>query len=226
MMMKRWLATLLVVYLSGVIAAQDGTGTILVPYIYGDGGIVVLQAGAEITITWQNPPPDAVLYLVIWDSYHDNRRYLMGYDLDPADGVAFQWNVPERIGGEVYGVAWFADGTSIIHPSTGIEYASGKAPPEGICTAEYGSLGGSPEVFDNIPNLGPYQALGYLRDYAPVLERFVDDVNFPWYKVDLSDESVINPHDTAPDDLPDVGWIYAHNVRLHGDCSFLEDDTQ
>jgi hypothetical protein len=59
--------------------------------------------------------------------------------------------------------------------------------------------------------------LGYLADYAPVLEIFDDADGLRWYRVDLSQPSVINPLDDSLD-LPETGWVSGITPLL-GDCS-------
>lgn len=197
---------------------MEGTGRIDLPYVYGDAGMVAMQAGSVVTVTWEDPPPNGLAYAFIWkSSAAEKPGRVMGVDFDPSDGVSIAWNVPEFIGGLPFGVALLPSGRLTFSTITSLTYGSGAAPPDGICSASYSSLSGSPEVFEGS---GTGAILGYLSDYAPVLERVVDDQGFPWLRVDLTPPGVISRLDeSAP--LPASGWIYAVNVRLLGECGDL-----
>ena len=80
---------------------------------------------------------------------------------------------------------------------------------------------GPPEVYDNPPNSGEYRIVGFLNDYAPVLEQLDDAEGFRWWKIDLSQPEIVT---LSADDivLPEVGWIYAGVASLHGECGFPE----
>lgn len=169
---------------SAVPASAQPIGDIDLPYLYGDAGMVAMQAGSDVTVTWEDPPLNGLAYAFIWKSFRAEKSWrIMGVDFDPSDGVSIAWNVPEFIGGMPFGVALLPPGRLAFSTITALTYGSGKAPPEGICSASYASLSGSPEVFEG-PGTGAI--LGYLSDYAPVLERIVDDQGFPWLRVDLT----------------------------------------
>ncbi len=191
-------------------------GSIDLPHGTDDAGSVGLQAGETIPVRWENAPPDAQFYAFIWVG---NFPALMGIDTNATDGIAIEWRVPEYISGKPIGIALFADGTWRISRITSLDYSSGHAPPEGVCVVDYSS--NAPEVFDNLPNAGAYRILGYLRDYAPVLEIVDDDEGFRWFRVDLSQPSVINPLDGVSD-LPETAWVYGI-AALVGDCSELQE---
>ena len=127
------------------LAAQElprGVGLVTIPYIFGDGGIVALQAGAVVPVTWNDPPPDALAYVLVWRPYFEF-PFVMGIDINPADGVV-HWKVPEHLGGMPYGVAVYADGTRTLsdNRASGLEYGSGTAPPEGICSVGHTGMDG------------------------------------------------------------------------------------
>lgn len=189
-------------------------GNIDLPYFGGDAGTVGLQAGATISVTWEDAPPGAIFYMFLW---HGEPPLFIGIDMNADDGASVDWKVPENIGGKAVGFALFSDGTWRMTRVTSLDYGSGKAPPEGICVVHYSS--NAAEVFDNNPNAGAYRILGYLRDYAPLLEIVDDAEGFRWYRVDLSDASVLSPLDDNLD-VPETGWVYGI-ARLLGDCSGL-----
>jgi hypothetical protein len=202
---------------------SEGRGRIELPYLYGDTGMVALQAGSVVTVTWEDAPPGGIVYVFIWKSLRAEKPWrIMGSNFDPSDGVSIAWKVPEFIGGVPFGVALAWPRRLAVSAVSALQYGSGKAPPEGICTVSYSGLSGLPEVFTAPPNDGASSILGYLSDYAPVQQRYVDGEGFPWLQVDLTPPGVISRLDEAAP-LPESGWIYAVNVRLLGECSGLSE---
>ncbi len=217
--MRTILILILAVSFALPLAAQDDTGVVgrvSIPYLYGDAGMVALQAGEVLPVTWNDAPPGALVYLFWWRGY-DVGMSLMGVDLNPTNGVVIRWKVPEHIGGMPIGVALFADGTRIISDNriSGLEYGSGTAPPEGICTAGSSGMDGTPVFADSTTDSA---FLGQLQRYAPVQGRVEDAQGIVWLKIALSSEVVYQYYD---DPLPESGWVYDSYVRLFGNCAFL-----
>ncbi len=202
-------------------STREGVGVVSMPTIAGETGMVAIQAGEPLPVTWLDPPPDALLYVFAWLPLADGQPpLLLGIDTDVADGISLLWTPPEYLYGRPFALAVYPDGHILTSSLTCLEYGSGKAPPPGICSVVGIGNSGSPEVFDYPPNSGTYQVLGYLNDYAPVLEQLDDTEGFRWWKIDLAQQdAVAKIADVA---LPDTGWIYAVGASLHGDCSFLE----
>ncbi|MBI1280448.1 MAG: hypothetical protein GC179_20165 [Anaerolineaceae bacterium] len=222
----KWMVLVLLLYLLPIsVLAQPSPsdfGDIDLPYRSGDAGMVAIQAGDKVTVTWNNPPPDALLYIIVWKSItEDQSWFIMGIDTQSEDGVSIIWKIPEYLAGKPYGVAFYKDGTRRFSKITPLDYGSGEAPPAGICSIGIVGLSGSSEIFSNQPDGGSMIILGYLSGYARVLGREVDADGFPWLKIDLTSSGVINPLDNTLT-MPDIGWIYANNIHLTGDCSFLD----
>lgn len=215
---------LLLLGLALPLSAQDDephmVGRVTIPYLFGDAGMVAVQAGATLPVTWENAPEGALIYILLWRSNVSGIPSLIGIDIDASDGVSVQWKIPERLSGMPYGVALYADGGREISDNrrSGLEYGSGIAPPEGIC-----SVSASPNAPEVFAYASGGQLLGYLNDYAPALERVVDSDGFPWIRIDLSQPDIVAPIERGLA-LPEIGWIYAHGTRLFGDCGFLESD--
>lgn len=196
-------------------------GTIHLPYLYGDAGMVAMQAGSIVTVDWQDAPPKASLYLFLWKSSDENRLpFIMGMDTNDRDGVHINWKVGKYLGGKPLGLAFYADGTWLRSTLTALDYSSGEAPPAGMCSVSTSSMNGSPEVFDNPPGAGASYILGYVGSYAPVLERITDPDGFQWLKIDLTAAQLSPIDPNRP--IPAVGWVYAHALKLYGDCHFLD----
>ncbi len=220
------ISLLVILYLPAIplsIQPQDSpVGNINMPYLSGDAGMVAIQAGSTVTVTWENPPPDAALYVFMWKSNAKDKSWLiMGIDTKSGDGISIRWKIPEYVAGKPYGVAFYTDGSRQLSNISSLDYSSGEAPPAGICSVGIVGLSGSSEIFSNQPDGGSMIILGFLGGYARVLDRETDSDGFPWLKIDLTASGVIHPLDDSLT-MPEVGWIYAHNVQLNGDCSFLD----
>jgi hypothetical protein len=202
------------------LSAQDarrGVGLVTIPYLYGDTGMVAIQAGEVLPVTWEDAPPGAFVYIFLWRSYGTGDLSFMGIDFGDGDSVSIRWKVLENLGGVPFAVALYGDGTSLpsINDASSLIYGSGSAPPEGICSVRVSDT--APEVF---ANEGGIRILGYMGSYAPALAYVVDSAGFPWIRIDLSQPGVIAPLDPNLA-LLDTGWIYAHRTQLFGDCGFL-----
>lgn len=199
-------------------SGQVTSGIVTIPYLFGDGGIVALQAGVYSPVTWNDPPPNAALYLLLWDSHYSPYPALIGLDVDASDGVVVQWKVPERLSGMPFGVALYTDGRIIQSETAWLEYGSGTAPPEGGCTVGYSGMDGANLFGGDHPSTDIY--LGDLEGYAPVLERVTDVQGVEWFRIVLSEETVYTYDERTP--LPETGWVRAQYLRLFGDCAFLD----
>lgn len=201
-------------------AEQPVAGRVTIPYLFGDAGMVALQAGETLPVTWHDAPPGALVYIFLWRSYFTRIPSFIGVDIDPAYGVSVQWKIPEHLSGMPYGIAVYADGTRVVSDNriSGLEYGSGTAPPEGICSAGSTGMDGT-SVFAESTTDSAY--LGQLQGYAPVLDRIEDAQGILWLQIELSAEAVYRYE--SVDLLPETGWVYANFVRLFGDCSFLDE---
>jgi hypothetical protein len=200
-------------------SGEENAGQVSIPYIFGDAGMVTMQAGVFLPVTWSDPPPDAALYVLLWDSHYSRFPALIGVDTNAVDGVIVQWKIPERLGGMPFGVAIYADGRIVHSHQSHLEYGSGSAPPEGICTVGYSGMDGANIFGGEQPTTDFW--LGQLEGYAPVLERVVDAQGIGWLSIALSEAIIYRYDKSAP--LPEKGWIPDQWVRLFGDCTFLDD---
>jgi len=207
-----------------MVTAQDTpkeTGRIDLPYSFGDGGIIAMVAGRTVKVTWEDAPADAVIYVFVWKSLYQNKPwFIMGIDSNNKDNISIQWKVKEMLNGVPFGIAIYPDGRFSLSDISTLEYSSGQAPPEGICSASY-SGGDGLFAFDNLPGSKEIHVLGELRGYAPVIEQVVDSESRHWLKIDLRVPNLLGRPDSAGA-LPEFGWIAADSVQLHGNCSLID----
>lgn len=83
-------------------------GYLDMPYLFADAGMVSIEAGATLPVTWEDYPAGAERYAVF-----ANQRVLIGEDSDASDGVQVQWNVPEDFSGSLWGEAYDQNGTLV-----------------------------------------------------------------------------------------------------------------
>ena len=160
-------------------ATQIWNGLIRIPWGVADAGNWFLYATAQLTLTWDTPPPDCQRYDFIVEGSEDSRT-VFGTDMDPSDGVSIDWEVPENLEGSLRGEA-LCEGDEIRQSIWSGELYSGDAPPEGVCTLTSGTIG----VVDlfSTPSLSS-ETNAYLTPgiFASVLEHTEDG----WYRIDES----------------------------------------
>ena len=222
--MRILIPVLLLIGFALPLSAQEGqpqAGRVTIPYLFGDGGMVALQAGEVLPVTWNEAPSGAVIYIFWWRSYFSPLPSLIGIDFDLSDGVSVRWKIPEHMSGMPYGIAVYADGTHVVSDNreSGLEYGSGSAPPEGICSVRSSGMEGT-SVFAESTTKSTF--LGQLEGYAPARGQVDDEEGIPWIQIELSSTAVYRYQQDDP--LPETGWVFANFVHMFGDCSFLEAD--
>jgi hypothetical protein len=76
-------------------------GSLEMPYLYAEGGMVVVEEGATIPVTWLDYPEDADRYL-----FSTTSGISIGAPQDNSDGVQVQWTVPENFYGTLRAEAY------------------------------------------------------------------------------------------------------------------------
>ena len=147
-------------------------GILSFPSVTGDAGNWALQAGAEITIVWEQAPPGAVRYEFTLEPEETGPAVFLGEVLDPSDGVSILWTVPEHLAGNFEATAFFADGGVIHAKWSGMVY-SGTIPPAGICTLSASTIGPVQVYLEPDLQSAVFAYLPY--DYTEVLGRTSDD---------------------------------------------------
>jgi hypothetical protein len=186
-------------------------GILSFPSISGDAGNAVLIAGDEITIVWEEAPPEAERYEFTFEPEDGGTTVLLGEDLDPSDGVSVRWTVPEHLAGDFDAVAHFADGSTISAGWSAMVY-SGIAPPVGICVLRSSTVGVVMLFLEPTMESADF-AYVYPGEYVEVLGRTADD----WYLVDAGMAHIAYPRDPQPA----TGWASDHGSLLHGPCEDL-----
>jgi Leucine-rich repeat (LRR) protein/WD40 repeat protein len=108
-------------------AYHSPVGYITFPAGYGDAGSFALQAGATITLTWEEAPLDADRYDFIL--YSSGTASMVGSDEDSADGVGVKWRVPEALTARLRALAYLSDGRVIPSGWSGDIYTAQSGPP-------------------------------------------------------------------------------------------------
>ena len=191
--------------------AAPRVGILSFPSVTGDAGNWALQAGAEITILWEEAPPGAERYEFTLVPEDGEPAVLLGEDLDSSDGVSILWTVPEHLAGSFEAAAYFAD-DGVIHAKwSGMVY-SGTTPPAGICTLSASTIG-VVQLYAE-PDFESAVVAYLLLEYTEVLGRTGDD----WYLVDASAASMLD----AMEPKPGTGWVTPiDRIDLHGPCEDL-----
>ena len=186
-------------------------GILSFPSVTGDAGNWALQAGAEITIVWEQAPPGAVRYEFTLEPEETGPAVFLGEVLDPSDGVSILWTVPEHLAGNFEATAFFADGGVIHAKWSGMVY-SGTIPPAGICTLSASTIGPVQVYLEPDLQSAVFAYLPY--DYTEVLGRTAGD----WYLVDASKAYMFDPSES----VPETGWATPRDgIDLHGPCEDL-----
>jgi len=186
-------------------------GILSFPSISGDAGNAVLIAGDEITIVWEEAPPEAERYEFTFEPEDGGPTVLLGEDLDRSDGVSVRWTVPEHLAGDFDAVAHFADGSTISAGWSAMVY-SGIAPPVGICVLRSSTVGVVMLFLEPTIESADFAEV-YPGEYAEVLGRTADD----WYLVDAGMAHLTYPRDPQPI----TGWTPDEGILLHGPCGDL-----
>jgi hypothetical protein len=187
-------------------------GQVTFPYRYADAGNFSLQAGAIITLTWEEAPLGADRYEFTVIPHQQDTPLVLGVDMDDSDGVSIQWAVPEGVAASLKGVAYFSDG-QVSYSAWAGEIYSGELPPEGICSMSSASIG--PLDLFREPTTSS-DRLAYLTPgvYAQVFGQ----TGTGWYRVDA--QEAIDPVDGGR--ATGVGWVFGQaGVELHGLCDDL-----
>lgn len=192
-------------------------GFITFPSRFGDAGNFALQAGATITLTWQEAPPGADRYEFIIYPHDWDTTLILGTDTDASDGVSIAWQAPEDLTAGLRSRAYFPDGQIIFSTWAGDIY-TGQTPPEGVCSLSSASIGAL-DVFRE-PDLES-ENFAYITPgpYAEVLERTAGG----WYYIDASVAESRGNQET----IPETGWVYREQgIDLHGDCDNVPLDVE
>ncbi|MFQ5921544.1 MAG: hypothetical protein ACE5M4_01760 [Anaerolineales bacterium] len=189
-------------------ATSPWNGLIQIPWGVGDAGNWFLYATAQLTLTWNSPPPDCERYEFIVEASSDSRT-VIGTDFEPSDGVSIDWEVPENISGSLYGEA-LCEGDQIRRSIWSGELYSGTAPPEGVCTLASGTIG-AVDLYSTPSLSSATDAFLIPGIFAPVLER----TNDGWYRID----------DSATEDWPTgaaptgPAWVWSeYSLKFFGPC--------
>lgn len=90
-------------------------GQLRFPDLYQIGGSTLLEAGASITLVWQNPPPEAVHYDFFFYPFGESEsRVMLGSDTSDRDGVGIPWSIPKGLKGSLQAAAFFPDGEVVF----------------------------------------------------------------------------------------------------------------
>ena len=192
--------------------ARQPAGQISFLYRYADAGNFVLQAGATITLTWEEAPLDADRYEFTLIPHHQDTPLVLGSDMDVSDGISIEWAVPERVSATMRGVAYFADG-QVAYSAWAREVYSGESPPEGICSISSASIGPLDLFREPISSSDRSDRIAYLTPgvYAQVFGQ----TSTGWYRVDA--QVAIDPVDGET--AAGTGWVFGQaGVVLHGLC--------
>lgn len=187
-------------------------GRISFPYRYADAGNFGLQAGATITLTWEEAPLDADLYEFTIIPHQQDTPLVLGLDTDASDGVSIEWAVPERVSATMRGVAYFRDG-QVSYSVWAREVYSGESPPEGICSISSASIGPLDLFREPTSSSDRSDRIAYLTPgvYAQVFGQ----TSTGWYRVDA--QVAIDPVDGET--ATGIGWVSGQaGVELHGLC--------
>jgi len=191
--------------------AAPRVGVLSFPSISGDAGNAVLIAGDEITIVWEEAPPEAERYEFTFEPEDGGPTVLLGEDLDSSDGVSVRWTVPEHLAGDFDALAHFADGSTVSAGWSAMVY-SGTAPPAGTCVLQSSTVGVVMLFLEPTTESADFADV-YPGEYAEVLGRTADD----WYLVDASMAHLTYPLDPQSA----TGWTPDHGLVLRGPCEDL-----
>jgi len=194
--------------------AQDPSpaGFIVFPYRFADAGNFILQAGEPITLTWQDPPEEAVRYEFTITPFDTGTPQTLGADSNRLDGVQIQWMVPELLGASLQGTAYFANG-QVIYSNLVSGVFSGDAPPVGVCTLSAAKMGILPLFRNPASDSEPFAYLTPVP-YAQVYEHSLTG----WYHIDAT-----GAFDSATGEpVMGTGWVHEdQEIKLHGPCENL-----
>ncbi len=195
----------------------ESQGHVTFEYLYGDSGWLMMLAGSQSFMVWEEFPRGAERYeFVILNYQNSGRDEVIGIDATPDSGVTLDWLVPEQVSGILLGRAIFADGT-IIQSRDPVMVASREAPPEGVCSVQSSSSGavlihGTPDQ-----NSTPIAEM-YPGAYAQVYGRHGES----WYLIDMM--SAFGERLDAPPNP--TGWVWAGaGIIYHGPCDSLPEAT-
>ena len=186
-------------------------GFVHIPAV-ADAGNFFLFAGTTITLTWDDPPLNAMRYDFLLSAPSTHESTVIGTDVVSTDGVSVQWTVPERVEASLRAAAYYSDGHVIYSYWSGDVYSE-KAPPKNICTLASGTSGAL-EIFDK-PKItsSPYAEL-IPGQYAQVYERTSDG----WYRIDAS-VAVVRQGSTGMK----MGWVVdERSIILFGPCDSIQ----
>ncbi len=111
---------------SGFVYSDAATqfGRIRYPYLHADAGNFQLEAGATITLNWEEAPAGAGLYEFILYPLDGSAPVLIATDNNASDGVTFSWTVPRGIAADLKGVALYPDGRTAESYPSGTVYSA------------------------------------------------------------------------------------------------------
>jgi hypothetical protein len=190
-------------------ALPETQGHLEFPYISADAGNFILQAGEEIVITWEGTPVGASLYEIRFIHSDTVEENLIMVSSHPAEGVAAEWLVPERVSGRLEGVAIYGDGRE-VRSGCCSQVFTGDLPPAGICSLLVHGIG--VQNLYQEPKEESLRIAGIAPGlYLEVLERTING----WYFVKT--DNVIDSG--TSETVNTTGWINGQeNVGLHGPC--------
>jgi hypothetical protein len=194
---------------------------------YGDAGMLSVYPG-DATIVWEEPPLNAVVYLLGWH-FSDKERIYVGVDVDPTDGVSAAWTVPPDRSGYAFAEAYYVGGIVIKDGDTFFgdpysTYTTLSLPPEGLCLIP---MSGPPgDLFERVlPDGTGVDLIGRVSaHYMPLVAQGTGDFA-SWYKIAPAPEMFF------PDPMPEPvnGWVRLRtDMRTFGNCEDLPeiDPTQ
>jgi hypothetical protein len=185
------------------------------PYLHADAGNFYLQAGEDITITWEQAPFGADAYEFIYTSSDDGVSQTIGIDYDVLNGATTMMKVPENLNGQLVGLAQYGDGYQIWSISSMVY--SGELPPVGVCSLLASGVG-VVNIYLEPAIDSPRFAYLIPGTYAPVLKK----VNTDWYLIDASVAIDSMTNTTSQGE----GWINYRNssLSLHGSCEEIPNE--
>jgi hypothetical protein len=186
-------------------------GSVDLPYIMGDAGNFLLQAGDTITITWENGPTDAAFVVFLYS--HKGVNTVIGVDNYLVDGISVQWEVPAHLVGVPLAIAYQADGTPVFRPMFFGDIYSGDLPPTDKCVVSSGTIGAIPifPVRDDTLRTEP------IGDLTPSNQAVVVNRLKEWVEIDLSSIHLVD----GSFGIGKTGWIKPSDnvpVRFTGKC--------